>query len=78
MPLYGAANLEQKIGPSSRQAHLLRLVHPAVHQKIGRSFGDRRAYPQSGGTVPFGIINHPVALAGEITIQCAQGGPQLS
>src|SRR5208337_1548071 len=47
----GAANLKQKIRPSPRPAHLLRFVHPAVHQKIGRPFGDRGANPQSG-TVP--------------------------
>src|SRR5208337_4769319 len=47
----GAANLKQKIRPSPRPAHLLRFVHPAVHQKIGRPFGDRGADPQSG-TVP--------------------------
>jgi hypothetical protein len=37
----GAANLEQKIGPSAQPVHLLRFVHPAVHQKIGRPLGDR-------------------------------------
>jgi hypothetical protein len=47
----GPANLEQKIGPSPRPAHLLRLVHPPVHQEIGRRLGDRGANPQSG-TVP--------------------------
>src|SRR5271166_2201859 len=73
----GAANLKQKIRPSPRPAHLLRFVHPAVHQKIGRPFGDRGANPQSG-TVPLGVVDQPVALSGEITIQCVQGGPQLS
>ena len=73
----GAANLKQKIRPSPRPAHLLRFVHPAVHQKIGRPFGDRGADPQSG-TVPLGVVDQPVALSGEITIQCVQGGPQLS
>src|SRR5208283_2225253 len=73
----GAANLKQKIRPSPRPAHLLRFVHPAVHQKIGRPFGDRGANPQSG-TVPLGVVDQPVALSGEITIQCVQGCPQLS
>jgi hypothetical protein len=68
-----AANLEQKICPSPRPAHLLRFVHPAVHQKIGCPFRDRGADPQSG-PVPFGIIDQPVALAGEIIIQRVQGG----
>src|SRR4051812_32622434 len=70
----GAANLEQAIGPSPRPAHLLRLVHPAVHQEVRRAFGDRGADPQSG-PVPFGIIDQPIALATEITIQRVQGGP---
>ena len=34
-----AANLKQKIRPSPRPAHLLRFVHPAVHQKIGGPAG---------------------------------------
>jgi hypothetical protein len=70
----GAANLEQEIRPSSRPAHLLRLVHAAVHQEIGCPFGDRGADPQSG-TIPLGIIDQLVALAGEITIQRMQGRP---
>jgi hypothetical protein len=39
--------------------------------------GERGANPQSG-TVPLRVINHPVALTGEIAIQRAQRGPQLS
>ena len=70
----GAANLEQKIGSSARPAHLLQFVHPAVHQEVGRAFGDRGADPQSG-TVPLGIIDQLVALAAEITIQRMQGRP---
>jgi hypothetical protein len=35
-----SANLEQEIGPSSRPAHLLGFIHSAVHQKIGRPFGN--------------------------------------
>jgi hypothetical protein len=72
-----AANLEQEIGTSSRPSHLLRFVHPAVHQKIGRPLGDRGTHSQSG-TVPLGVIDHPIALAGEISIQCVQRGPKFS
>ncbi|MEA2728231.1 MAG: hypothetical protein QOF70_2706 [Acetobacteraceae bacterium] len=36
-------NLKQQIGPASRPPHLLRFVHPTVHQEIGRPFGDRGA-----------------------------------
>jgi hypothetical protein len=39
--VHTAAKLEQKIGPSPRPAHLLRLFHPAVHQNIGGPSGDR-------------------------------------
>src|SRR5208282_2916033 len=74
--IYGAANLKQKIGTPSRPAHLLGLVHPAVHQEIGRPFRDRSADPQSG-TVPLGVINQTIALAREIAIKRVQGGPQL-
>src|SRR5271168_4293349 len=72
-----AANLEQEIGPLSRPAHLLRFIHSAVHQEIGRALGDCSPNPQPG-TVAFGVIDHPVTLAGEIAIQRVQGGPQLS
>ena len=72
-----AANLEQEIGSLSRPAHLLRFIHSAVHQEIGRPLGDRSPNPQPG-TVAFGVIDHPVALAGEIAIQRVQSGPQLS
>src|SRR3954468_1231562 len=33
---------------AERPAHLLRLVHPAIHQEAGCAFGDRGADPQSG------------------------------
>ena len=72
-----AANLEQEIGSLSRLAHLLRFIHSAVYQEIGRPFGDRSPNPQPG-TVAFGVLDHPVALASEIAIQPVQGGPQLS
>jgi hypothetical protein len=70
----GAADLEQKIGPSPRPTHLLRFVHPAVYQEVGGALGDGRSDPQSG-PVPFGIVDQPLALAGEIAIQRVQGGP---
>jgi hypothetical protein len=37
----GATNLKQQIGAASRPAHLLGFIHLAVHQEIGRSFGER-------------------------------------
>src|SRR4051794_5790221 len=70
----GAANLEEEIGPSPRPAHVLRFVHPPIDQEIGRPLRDRGTNPQAG-TVPLGVIDHPVALAGEIAIQRVQGGP---
>src|SRR3954471_18679792 len=73
----GAANLKQEIGPSARPAHLLRFVHPAVHQEVGRAFSDCGTDPQTA-SVPLGIIDQPFALAGEIAIQRVQGRPQLS
>src|SRR3954470_22910592 len=42
----GAADLEQPIGTAPGPAHLLRFVHPAVHQEVGRALGQRRADPQ--------------------------------
>src|ERR1700761_6794738 len=73
----GTANLQQEVGTAPRPAHLLRFVHPAVHQEIGRPFGDRGANPQAG-TVALGVIDRPVALAGQIAVQRLQGDPQLS
>jgi hypothetical protein len=71
-----AANLRQKIGPSPRPAQLLRFVHPAGHQKIACPFGDRSTNAQSD-TVLLGVVDRPVALAGEITIQRVQSGPSF-
>ena len=73
----GAADLEEEIGPSSGPAHLLRFVHPAVDQEVGGAFGDGGTDAQAGA-VPFGVMDHPVALPGEIAVERAQGGPQLS
>jgi hypothetical protein len=72
----GVANLKQEIGPLARPAHLLRFVHPAVHQEVGRAFSDCGTDPQTG-PVPLGIIDQPLVLAGEIAIQRVQGRAQL-
>src|SRR4051794_21063974 len=42
------ADLEQPVGTTPGPAHLLRLVHPAVHQEVGCALGQRRADPQPG------------------------------
>jgi hypothetical protein len=44
----GAADLQQEISTPPAPTHLLRLVHPAVHQEIRRPLGDGCANPQSG------------------------------
>jgi NAD(P)-dependent dehydrogenase (short-subunit alcohol dehydrogenase family) len=62
-----ATDLKQQVGATSRPPHLLRFVHTAVHQEIGRPFGNRSANSQSC-PVPLGVIDQPVALAGKITI----------
>src|SRR3954462_13781943 len=54
-----AADLQQKIGTPSGPAHLLRLVHPAVHQEVGRPLGDGGPDAQAG-TVTLGIVDRPV------------------
>jgi hypothetical protein len=69
-----ATNLKEQVGAASGPSHLLTFVHPAIHQEIGGSFGDRGSNSQSG-TVPLGVIDQPVALAGQVTVQCVQGGP---
>src|SRR3954471_19033126 len=71
-----AADLQQKIGTPSGPAHLLRLVHSAVHQEVGRSFGDGGPNPQAG-TVTLGVVDRPVGLADQIAVQRQQRSPQL-
>src|SRR3954452_9589153 len=71
-----AANLQQQIGTASGPTHLLGLVHPAVHQEVGRAFGDGRPNPQAG-TMTLGVVDHPVGLAHQIAVQCQQRSPQL-
>ena len=73
----GAADLEQPIGTAPRPAHLLRFVHPAIDEEVGRSLGQRRANPQPG-PVPFAIVDQPIALPDEVTVKRPQGGPQLT
>jgi hypothetical protein len=72
-----ATNLKQQVGATSRPPHLLTFVPTAVHQEIDRPLGNRGANSQSG-TVPLGVSDQPVALAGKITIQRVQRSPQLS
>ena len=36
-------NLKQQIGAAPRPSHLLRFVHPTIHQEIGHPSGDRGA-----------------------------------
>ena len=63
----GASNLKQQNRAAARPSHMLTFVHPTVHQKFSRPFGDRGAHPQSG-TMAFGIIDQPVTLASQITV----------
>ena len=64
----GTADLQQQVGAAPRPAHLLRLVHPAVHQEVGRALGDRGADPQARA-VPLGVVDQPGALE-LIAYQC--------
>ena len=74
----GAADLEQKeVGASSGPSHLLRLVHPAVHEMIGGPFGDRCPHPQTSA-MPRRVIDQPCALAPQITVEPEKGRPELS
>lgn len=73
----GVPNLQQKIGTLSRPPLLLGFIHSPCCQEIGRPFGDRGSYPQSG-TEAFGVVNPPVALVRKVTNQCLQNGLQLS
>src|SRR4051794_31203607 len=73
----GAADLEQPVGAAPGPAHLLRFGHPAVHQEVGRALGQGRAAPLPR-PVSLGIVDQPVALAGEVVVQRPQGGPQLA
>ena len=63
-----AANLKQEIGTSSGPAHLLRLVHSPIDEKVCGSFCDRSSDTQAG-TVSLGIVDKPATLAAEITVE---------
>ena len=63
-----AANLKQQVGATPGPSHLLTFVHSAVHQEIGRPFGDRCPNTQARA-VAFGVIHQPGALAGQILVQ---------
>src|SRR4051794_33808967 len=73
----GAADPEQPVGAAPGPAHLLRFGHPTVHQEVGRALGQRRADPPPR-PVSLGVVDQPVALAGEVAVQRRQGGPKLA
>src|SRR5215218_1014282 len=73
----GAADLEQQVGAAPGPAHLLRLGHAPIDQKVGRALGERRPDPQAG-PMPFGVVNQPGALAAEVAVDRAQRPPQLA
>ena len=73
----GTANLEQKVGNSSRPSHLLRLVHASIDEEVRSPFGHRSSDPQAGA-ISVGVIEEPVALALEITVDLVQRVPQLA
>jgi hypothetical protein len=80
---YRACRCRGRSEPAAADRHraatnvLLRLVHPAVHHKVYRSFGQRRADPLPGA-MPLAIVDQPVALPDEIGVQCVQRGPKLA
>ena len=51
-----AANLQSLVGAMARSAHLLRLVHSAVHQKVGCRLDDRGADLQACA-MPLGVLD---------------------
>jgi len=71
----GATDLEQEIGAPAGPSHLLGFVHAAVAQEVGGPFCYRSADPQTG-TMAFGIVDQPGALAGQIAVDLAQRRPQ--
>src|SRR4051794_17822637 len=73
----GAADLEQPIGTAPRPAHLLRFVHAAIDEEVGRSLSQCHANPQPG-PVPFAVVDQPTALPHEVAVQHLQRGPQLA
>jgi hypothetical protein len=70
-----AGTLEQKICAAAGPSHLLGFVHAPVDQEVGGAFDERCADPHTG-TMAFGIVDQPGALAGQIAVDLAQRGPQ--
>ena len=71
------ANLEQKIGASSRPSHLLRFVHSSIDKEVRSPFGHRSSDTQAGA-ISLGVIDEPVALAAEVAVDFVQRRPQLA
>ncbi len=71
-----AANLKQEIGASSGPAHLLRLAHSPIDEKVCGSFCNRSSDTQTG-TVSLGVVDEPTTLTSEITVDVKQCMPQL-
>src|SRR3984885_11405840 len=70
-----AADLEQEIGTCSGPAHLLRLVHSSIDEKVCGSLGDRSSDAQLG-TVSLGVVDEPTTLTSEIAVDVKQRVPQ--
>src|SRR6202161_4960099 len=70
-----AADLEQEIGTSSGPAHLLRLVHSSIDEKVCGSLGDRSSDAQLG-TLWLGVVDEPTTLTSEIAVDVKQRVPQ--
>src|SRR5579884_2244948 len=69
------ANLEQKIGTSSRPSHLLRLVHAPIDEEVRRTFRNRSSDSQAGA-ISLRVIDERIALAVEIAVDFVQRRPQ--
>jgi hypothetical protein len=62
-----ATNLKEQVGAASRPSHLLTFVHTAIHQEIGRSFGDRGSNsPESSETGSPTAAPHPEEMKGTV------------
>ena len=66
---------KQEISTSSGPAHLLRLVHSPIDEKVCGPFCKRSPDTQTG-TVSLGVVDEPTTLASEITIDVKQCVPQ--
>jgi hypothetical protein len=65
-----APHLRQQVGASPGPSHLLRFIHPSIDQEVGCAFG-RRGPDAKAGSVSFGIVDEPRALAAEIVVDLA-------